>query len=101
MKFWYKFLFLSVVVLAFTGCGKDDDEENEEVTNPDGKVTQLLKHKVGKGIPIVILGEGYVEKDIKGGVFREATSKAVDALFSVYPMSALKDYFDGNGCVKQ
>ena len=94
MKFWYKFLFLSVFVLAFTGCGKDDDEENEEVTNPDGKVTQLLKHKVGKGIPIVILGEGYVEKDIKGGVFREATSKAVDALFSVYPMSALKDYFD-------
>ena len=93
MKFWYKFLFLSVFVLAFTGCEKDD-AENEDVTNPDGKVTQLLKHKVGKGIPIVILGEGYVEKDIKGGVFREATSKAVDALFSVYPMSALKDYFD-------
>ena len=105
MKFWYKFLFLSVFVLAFTGCEKDD-EENEDVTNPDvpyysqdmktddGKVTQLLKHKVGKGVPIVILGEGYVDKDIKGGVFREATSKAVDALFSVYPMSALKDYFD-------
>ena len=117
MKFWYKFLFLSVFVLAFTGCGKDEveveDEEQEQeqeqeqdeptyvepyhsldMKTDDGKVTQLLKHKVGKGIPIVILGEGFVDKDIKGGVFREATSKAVDALFSVYPMSALKDYFD-------
>ena len=108
MKFWYKFLFLFVFVLAFTGCGKDDgveDEENVETTDgvpyhsldmktDDGKVTQLQKHKVGKGIPIVIMGDGFVDKDIKEGKYRHATNKALEALFAIHPMKSLRDYFD-------
>ena len=111
MKIWYKFLFLSVFVLAFTGCGKDDDvEEEDDVTTPvaptdppyhsldmktdDGKVTQLQKHKVGKGVPIVIIGDGFVDKDIKEGKFREVTNKALEALFSKHPLKSLRDYFD-------
>jgi hypothetical protein len=111
MKIWYKFLFLSVFVLAFTGCGKDDDDvEEDDVTTPvaptdppyhsldmktdDGKVTQLQKHKVGKGIPIVITGDGFVDKDIREGKFREATNNTLDVLFSAHPMKALRDYFD-------
>ena len=109
MKLWYKFLFLSVFVLAFTGCGKDEveDEEQDEVETTDGvpyhsldmktddgKVTQLQKHKIGKGVPIVIMGDGFVDKDIKVGKYRDATNKALEALFSVHPMKSLRDYFD-------
>ena len=113
MKIWYKFLFLSVFVLAFTGCGKDEDDDDiivinnddEETTyvepyhsldmkTDDGKVTQLQKHKVGKGVPIVIMGDGFVDKDIKEGKFREVTNKALEALFSKHPLKSLRDYFD-------
>ena len=109
MKFWYKFLFLSVFVLAFTGCGKDDDDEEAagddvtttvppyhslDMTTDDGKVTQLQKHKIGKGVPIVIMGDGFVDKDIKEGKYRHATNKALEALFSRHPMKSLRDYFD-------
>ena len=102
MKFWYKFLFLSVFVLAFTGCGKDDDVEDDDVTIPDisiedgkdGKVTQLQKHTIGNGVPIVIMGDGFLDKDITGGKYRKATTMALETLFSVHPMSMLRDYFD-------
>ena len=107
MKFWYKFLFLPVFILAFTGCEKDEDDEREDdkttsvepyhsldMKTDDGKVTQLQKHKIGKGIPIVILGDGFVDKDIKEGRFRDATTSTIDALFSIHPLKSLRDYFD-------
>jgi hypothetical protein len=109
MKFWYKFLFIPILIFALAGCGKDDDDivvnndDNEtpyvpyhslDMTTEDGKVTQLLKHKVGKGIPIVILGDGFVDMDIKVGNFRDATTSTIDAIFSVHPFKSLRDYFD-------
>ena len=60
----------------------------------DGKVTQILKHKKGNGVPIVIMGDGFLDRDITSGKYREATNKAIDGLFSMHPMKALKDYFD-------
>ena len=102
MKKWYKFLFLPVLILALAGCGKDDDD----VINPDvlyhsldmkaedGKVTQLQKHTVGKGVPIIIMCDRFSDKDITNGNYREATNWALEALFSVHPMKSLRDYFD-------
>ena len=66
---------------------------NDMVTE-DSIVTQLQKHKLGNGVPFVIMGDGFVDRDITGGKYREATNKAIDALFSMQPMNALKDYFD-------
>ena len=60
----------------------------------DGKVTQIQKHKLGNGVPIVIMGDGFVDRDITSGKYRAATNKAIDGLFSLHPMKALKDYFD-------
>ena len=80
--------FMSVVQTSkSTYCSKDMETE-------DGKVTQLQKHKLGNGVPFVIMGDGFVDRDITRGKYREATNKAIDALFSMHPMSALKDYFD-------
>ena len=60
----------------------------------DGKVTPIMKHKKGNGVPIVIMGDGFLDRDITSGKYREATNKAIDGLFSMHPMKALKDYFD-------
>ena len=60
----------------------------------DGKVTPILKHKKGNGVPIVIMGDGFLDRDITSGKYREVTNKAIDGLFSMHPMKALKDYFD-------
>ncbi len=102
MKFWYKLLFLPILILAFAGCGKDDDVEEDDVITPDisigdgkdGKVTQLQKHTIGNGVPIVIMGDGFLDKDITGGKYRKATTMAFETLFSVHPMNMLRDYFD-------
>ena len=105
MKFWRNFLFFSVFILAFAGCSDDDDGKvvvgdtyvpyhSQDMTTDDGKVTQLLKHKVGRGVPVVILGDGFVDKDFQEGKFRNATAAAIDALFSVHPLKSLRDYFD-------
>ena len=103
MKLKFRLLILPILMLVFAGCGKEDDDvtitttapyHSMDMTTEDGKVTQLQEHKIGKGVPIVIMGDGFLDRDIKGGKYRRATTSALDALFSVYPMNALRDYFD-------
>ena len=101
MKFWYKFLFLPVFVLALTGCDKETSDDNlestevpENVNTVDGRVTQLQKHTIGNGVPVVIMCDGFLDKDITGGRYRKATTMALNTLFSVHPMTSLREYFD-------
>ena len=67
---------------------------SKDMETEDGKVTQLQKHTVGNGVPVVILGDGFVDRDIANGKFREAANRAVDALFSLHPMKTLRNCFD-------
>ena len=60
----------------------------------DGKVTPILKHKKGNGVPIVIMGDGFLDRDITSGKYREATNKAIDGLFSMHVNAvSYNDYF--------
>ena len=98
MKFWYKFFFLPILIFALVGCS-DDEHESVSVSlgqykAEDGKVTQLQKHTIGKGVPIIIMCERFSDKDITNGNYREATNWAMEVLFSVHPMKSLRDYFD-------
>ncbi len=88
MKKWYKFLFLPILILAFVGCSNDDDDESSKVE--DGKVTQLQKHTVGKGFPIVIMCGNSTDRDIVSGKYREAVNWALEGLFSVHPLTCMK-----------
>ena len=69
MKFWYKFLFLPILILALIGCS--DDREFENLYHPkvlppeDGVVRQLQKHTLGNGVPIVIMGDRFLDYEIK------------------------------------
>lgn len=67
---------------------------SKDMYTEDGKVTRLLSHTKGKGIPIVIMGDGFLDVDIASGKYRNVTKRAADAIFDRFPMSCLKDFFD-------
>lgn len=102
MKFRYQLYILIVIILALTGCGKDEVEDDDVTPKSSfsieegngGKVTQLQKHTIGNGVPVVIMCDGFLDKDITGGKYRKATTMALGTLFSVRPMDMLRDYFD-------
>lgn len=60
----------------------------------DKQVTQLMTHSVGNGVPIVIMGDGFIDTDISGGYYREVMLKALEHLFSEEPLHSLQEYFD-------
>lgn len=60
----------------------------------DGNTATLLTHTKGNGVPLVIMGDGFLDTDISSGKYHEAMQQACDYLFAIQPMAALKDYFD-------
>lgn len=95
-KAYLYLLFISVMGLA-TSCSGTDDISFPEDPSPDivdGTVTQMMKHTEGKGVDIVIMADGYSQQEINDGKYRQATQKAIDALFAYEPMASLKQFFD-------
>ena len=60
----------------------------------DKQVTQLLTHTAGNGIPVVIMGDGFLDKDIQSGYYREVMEKTIENFFSEEPLHSLREYFD-------
>lgn len=60
----------------------------------DKQVIVLQKHTVGNGIPLVFLGDGFLDNDINNGHYLEVMNKAVENFFTEEPIKSLKDYFD-------
>lgn len=60
----------------------------------DGKVKALNTASEGKGIPFVLMGDGFLDQDIKSGYYDEVMNKTMDHLFSEEPIRSLRDYFD-------
>ena len=60
----------------------------------DGQVEQLNKSTQGKGIPIVLMGDGFQDRHIADSTYSRVMNQAMDNLFSEEPFKSLKDYFD-------
>lgn len=61
----------------------------------DGEVKKLQSHTKGNvGIPIVILGDGFVDKQIASGYYDECMQIGLDNFFSEEPFKSLREYFD-------
>ena len=60
----------------------------------DGKVSQLNIASQGKGIPIVIMGDGFVDKEIADGSYSRTINQAMEHLFSEEPIKSLREYFN-------
>lgn len=61
----------------------------------DGEVKRLQTHTKGNaGIPLVILGDGFVDKQIASGYYDECMQIGLDNFFSEEPLKSLREYFD-------
>ena len=60
----------------------------------DGKVVLLNKATEGKGIPIVLMGDGFVDQEIADSTYSKVMNQAMDNLFSEEPIKSLRDYFN-------
>ena len=60
----------------------------------DGNVKTLQESNKGKGIPIVLMGDGFIDTEISNGAYDKAMEKTYENLFTEEPMKSLKDYFD-------
>lgn len=61
----------------------------------DGEVMVLQEAKVTNGVDIVLLGDGFVDKDMsKDGKFEQAMNEALEYLFNLEPMKTYRDYFN-------
>ena len=61
----------------------------------DGEVFTIQKATKGKGIDLVFLGEGFVDKDMAaGGKYETKMKEAVDKMFELEPYKSLQDRFN-------
>ena len=98
-----KYLLIMAVALSpvLTACNEDENETTDNSTKPgydiaavDGKVNTLQTATEGNGINIILMGDGFTAGDITSGRYDEIMNKAMDALFSIKPMPALRKYFN-------
>ena len=60
----------------------------------DKAVKVLQKSTIGKGINIVLMGDGYSDRLIADGSYDEDMNKAMNAIFKDEPYATFRDYFN-------
>lgn len=58
------------------------------------KVFQLQQHSQGLGIPLIFMGDGFLDKEIENGYYRQVMEKGMENFFTEEPVKSLRDYFD-------
>lgn len=99
-------ILMLMLIVMLTGCSNDDDYRAPYIpdTSSDfsftydgtrGDVYVIQEHTKGtNGFPIVIMADGYSQKDIDNGEYQKAVSNAVKALTMQKPMKDLAEYLD-------
>ena len=97
-----------MLILTLTSCSNDDDyrapgtipETDYDFSfsyydGTKGYVYTIQEHTKGtNGFPVVIMADGYNEKEVNNGTYDKAVDNAVKALKSLKPMTDLIDYLD-------
>ncbi len=61
----------------------------------DGEVVLLQKATVGRGVNIVFLGDGFIDKDMEtGGWYEQKMRRGMEILFCLEPLKTLRDRFN-------
>lgn len=60
----------------------------------DKKVIAVQSHSIGNGIPLVFMGDGFIDKDIEDGYYQKAMEKGIEHFFTEEPVKSLRGYFD-------
>lgn len=49
---------------------------------------------MGKGLPIVLMGDGFIDTEINDGTYDAVMDKTFENLFTEEPIKSLRDYFN-------
>lgn len=60
----------------------------------DKKAYQLQQHSQGNGIPLIFMGDGFIDKDIASNYYRQTMEKGLENFFTEEPIKSLRNYFD-------
>ena len=60
----------------------------------DGKVVQLQKATIGNGIDIVLMGDGFSDRQIADGTYRKYMNSAMEGFFAVEPYTSFRNHFN-------
>ena len=60
----------------------------------NGNVTQIQKTSEGKGIDLVLMGDGYLDSQINDGLYRQDMELAADMFFDVEPFKSFRHLFN-------
>lgn len=68
--------------------------ETSKDYSADKQVKLLQKHSKGGGVPVVIMGDGFVDREIADGYYDKVMEKAMENFFTEEPVRSLREYFD-------
>lgn len=69
------------------------DYESSDYSS-DGVVSLLQKSTEGRGIPVILMGDGFSDRDIADSTYLTVMKKTMENLFSEEPVRSLRSYFD-------
>ena len=67
---------------------------SSDLTTQDKKVILIQEHTEGNGIPLIFLGDGFLDTDISNGYYRQVMEKGIENFFTEEPIKSLRSYFD-------
>lgn len=62
--------------------------------NKDGSTVVIQNHTEGKGIKILIVGDGFMRRDLDNGRYDVCMKKAAEYFFSIEPYKSFRNRFD-------
>ena len=74
--------------------GSEDEKYESQDKSQDGTVGTLQTASEGNGINIVLMGDGYSDRQIERGDYLTDITNAYNAFFSVEPYSNYKEFFN-------
>ncbi|MDR0953788.1 MAG: hypothetical protein LBM20_00185 [Rikenellaceae bacterium] len=85
-------------VVYYTGPTPPEEDETplyeSSDYSQDGQMTLIQRATEGAGIDIVLMGDGYSDRQIASGEYAEAIRLAADNLFTVEPFQSFKHLFN-------
>lgn len=84
-----------ILMLSSGSLSKSITIKQEDFTHPKDKQVRVLQTaSKGKGIPIVLMGDGFIGKDIDDDSYDKFMNLAFENLFTEEPIKSLRDYFN-------
>lgn len=84
-----------ILMLSSGSLSKSITIKQEVFTHPEDKQVRILQTaSMGSGIPIVLMGDGFIDKEINNGTYDKFMDLAFENLFTEEPIKSLRDYFN-------